>query len=211
VDVATERLDRGAQDERDEQQEAGSEHHRERDQAGAKKALDHPSRPGSHAPDVVQPVLELAEGAGRADDEGQQAQNRGQEPGARPPGLEDRRLHELGALLSDQPLDLPHDLAPSRLGPEQEARDRDRHDQHGGEREDRVIGESGGQPGNVVLVPLEDRLLDELPEEPGCRNEHLRRCAWVGGHGSALNFPTSPESNLHDGSAGGHRGFVTLA
>ena len=79
----------------------------------------------------------------------------------------DHRLHGLGPLAADQPLDLPDDLAPDGVGPEHEPRDPDRDDQDGREREQRVIRERGAEAGNIVVPPPDERVLEHPPERPG--------------------------------------------
>ena len=58
------------------------------------------------------------------------ADDRGQDARRRPGGALEHRLHRLGALAADQPLDLAHDLAPHRLAAEDQPGDGDGDQQH---------------------------------------------------------------------------------
>ena len=84
-----------------------------------------------HAPDPVERVLQLEEGARRGQQEGDRAQDSGQRAALFPPSPLEQRLHGLRPFGPHQLIYLRHDLAPDSLLAEREPRDGD-HDEKDG-------------------------------------------------------------------------------
>src|SRR6185369_533883 len=129
--------------------------------------------PGRHAPDGVQRVLQLSEDAPEPKQQREDAQAGGGEAATGAAGTLDRRLNRLGPGDADEVLYLIDDLALRRLMPEQERREADDDDQPRRQREDSVERERRPQPRRPVLVPLEDRLPEQRPDD--ARRETGRR------------------------------------
>ncbi len=76
--------------------------------------------------------------------------------------------------------DLADDLALRRLLAEQRAGHRDRDDQDGGEREDRVVGERGPERQAVVAVPLDRGALHQPPDRSHGPGSQQGACRQIG-------------------------------
>ena len=122
IEEAVRRRDRGRDQQRDHQQEADGQHHRERPEPAAQQRLQAAALL-RHVPHDVERALELGEGAGRAQEQRDHADERGQDARLRLAASSRSCPGRRAPRFADEPLDLRDDLALRRLAPEEEAGD----------------------------------------------------------------------------------------
>ena len=152
-----------AQDERDEQQEADPEDHRERQESVLDQAPDSAPRLRLDLPDRVHRILQLAEDARRGDQQGHHADDAGEDPPAGLLGIGEHLLDRPGPLLADELPDLRVELPRGRLLAEDQAGDRDGDDQQRRQREHAVEGQGRAQLRDLVPQPFRARGLQDRP------------------------------------------------
>ena len=148
----------------DHQQKADRHHQAKRAQAIQQEALRLAPRVGLHAPDRVQRPLKFEECASGSDDEGDAAEDGGENASPSLAGALEKTLYGACTLGSDEVIELSNNFPADGLGAEHHARDSGCDEQDWRDRKQRVVGERCAQADGVVIPPC----LRRRPED--CRN-----------------------------------------
>ena len=125
-----ERSQPGAHEQRHKEQKPGGDHETEGSKAIEQKRADVHRWPRLHPPDGVQRGLELQKGAHRRENEGDGSDRRGHPASATPAGAFEESLHRECAVVTNQRLDFVDHLTAHRIGSEDVACNRNRHQEH---------------------------------------------------------------------------------
>ena len=146
--------------ERDHQQKADRHHQAERAHTIDQECLEVGTRIGLHAPDRVQRPLKFEECSSGSDDEGDAANDGGENASPSLAGSFEKTLYGARTLASDEVIELSDNFPADGLGAEHHARDSGCDEQYRCDRKQRVVGERRAEAEGVVVPPRPDRRLE---------------------------------------------------
>ena len=163
--VVLQRLDRGGEHERDDEDEAQRQDQSERDDPLPQELLDQRARLRSHVPHEIEGILELDEHGEGTDHEGADPDDAGQAPGRLERRASEHRVDGQRLLVSHQKLELTDDLLTHRARLEEQPGAGGEQNQHRREGEEREKGQGRALREGVALEPRAEGLAqDRAPQ-----------------------------------------------
>ena len=153
VEPGSKRREGGAHGQRHQQQEADGDHQTEGTQPVEEERLQVPARRRRDPPDGIQRRLQLEEGAARGENERDPSDRRDKHVLVAARRALQQRLNGFTSLDSHEPVDLTDDFSTNGFGSEECSGHRDRNEENGPDRKERVVGQRCSKPHRVVIPP----------------------------------------------------------